>query len=139
MLDTSDRIKQVLVIRRGDINMRTGKIAAQAAHASMAALLNQPGAGVRLEADGGRHAVIPLDAEAHAWLMGSFTKVCVYVKTEAELLAIHQKAVEASLRCSLIKDNGLTEFAGQPTYTAVAIGPNKASKIDEITSKLPLL
>lgn len=138
-MDTPERIKQVLVIRRGDINMRTGKIAAQAAHASMAALLNQPGADIRTDLTGARHAVIPLDEEAHAWLMGSFVKVCLYVKTEAELLAIHQKAVEAGLRCSLIKDNGLTEFNGQPTHTAVAIGPNKASMIDEITGKLPLL
>jgi len=43
------------------------------------------------------------------------------------------------LPCSLIQDQGHTEFAGQLTYTAVAVGPAKAELIDEITGKLPLL
>ena len=45
----------------------------------------------------------------------------------------------AGLPCSLIRDAGLTEFAGVPTLTAVAVGPAELSKVDAITSHLKLL
>lgn len=130
--------KQVIVLRRGDINMRMGKAAAQAAHASMATLTRGPGTVIR-EVDGKHELVVPLDEEAYAWLTGRFRKICVYVKSEAELLDVYQKALDAGLRVALIQDSGFTEFNGVPTYTAVAIGPHTNEKIDQITKKLPLL
>jgi PTH2 family peptidyl-tRNA hydrolase len=36
-------------------------------------------------------------------------------------------------------DNGKTEFHEEPTRTCLAIGPNEAEKIDEITGELQLL
>jgi len=39
----------------------------------------------------------------------------------------------------LIQDHGLTEFQGEKTYTAVAIGPVSGKRIDNITSHLPSL
>lgn len=130
-------LKQVLVIRRGDIKMRQGKTAAQAAHAAMTSFIQ--GCGGRIETrEGQRSLVVPLDDEAFEWLQGAHRKVCVYVPSEEELLALHEKARAAGLRCALIRDNGLTEFDG-PTYTAVAIGPHRNDLIDPLTGHLPLL
>jgi len=73
------------------------------------------------------------------WLATRFTKVCVYVKSESELLALHAEAKKQSLVSSLIQDSGFTQFAGVPTYTAVAVGPDILAKVDGITGHLPLL
>jgi PTH2 family peptidyl-tRNA hydrolase len=63
----------------------------------------------------------------------------VSVNSESELLALHQRALDAGLITALIRDAGLTEFGGVPTYTALAIGPDEDVKIDEFTRDLPLL
>ncbi len=123
--------KQVLVIRK-DLKMRKGKIAAQAAHASMKVFFDK-GTITR----GIMH--IPLEETMEEWVNGIFTKICVSVNSEAELMEIYNQAVGAGLPCSLIQDCGLTEFDGVPTYTAVAIGPAKNADIDVITKQLSLL
>ena len=128
--------KQVLVIRK-DLNMRKGKIAAQAAHASMKAILDQ--GYIQVNDIGLNTLVIPLTANLEPWLTGLFTKICVSVNSEEELLNIYDQAKTANICCSLIQDSGLTEFNGQPTLTAVAIGPDLAEIIDPITSHLSLL
>jgi peptidyl-tRNA hydrolase, PTH2 family len=123
--------KQVIVLRK-DLNMRKGKMIAQGAHASMRAIL----ALGRLE-DG--NWVIPLDERLEPWLLGRFKKVCVSVNSEAQLLDLHAQATAAGLISALIQDAGLTEFGGVPTYTAVAVGPDRADRVDAITGALPLL
>ena len=130
------KTKQVLVIRK-DLNMRKGKIAAQAAHASMKAILDEgyPVPNGELKHD---EYKIPMTDEMEAWLTGKFTKVCVSVNSEEELLDIYKQANEAGLHCSLILDAGLTEFK-EPTHTAVAVGPGKVEDIDKITGELKLL
>ncbi len=124
-------VKQVIVLRK-DLNMRKGKMVAQGAHASMKAILNQAS---------GAYGVltIKMTDEMEDWLMGIFTKICVSVDSEDELLELYENAKDAGLICSLIQDAGLTEFDGVPTYTAVAIGPAKAADIDKITGNLKLL
>lgn len=131
--------KQVLIIRK-DLNMRKGKIAAQAAHASMKVLLDRM-AVVRHESAGAveRSIAVPMNSAFEAWLSGSFTKITVSVNSEAELLDLHLKAKEAGLATALILDQGRTEFGGVPTYTALAIGPNWKEEIDPISGHLPLL
>ena len=79
----------------------------------------------------------PLNAQA--WITGSFAKVCVRCNSEEELIAIHDKAIELGLEVHLITDSGRTEFHGQPTRTCLAIGPDEASKIDQVTGHLELL
>ena len=54
-------------------------------------------------------------------------------------MEIHDKALEAGLEVHLITDRGKTEFHGEPTNTCLAIGPDEADKIDEITGDLQLL
>jgi len=137
-------VKQVIVIRK-DLNMRKGKIAAQAAHASMAVLLDRMGVKYyyhRLEDDtayGHEDWILSVDRDSPMWewLNGPFTKIVVYVDSEEELLNVYDKA--AGLPRSLIRDKGFTEFHGVLTYTAVAIGPHYSEDVDKITGDLPLL
>lgn len=123
--------KQVIVIRK-DLNMRKGKMVAQGAHASMAAILNL----CKIDGDS---LVLKMDARTQPWLTGRFKKVVVSVNSEQELLDIYNAAREAGLICSLIKDAGLTEFNGVATLTAVAVGPDREDLINAITGKLSLL
>lgn len=125
-------VKQVIIIRK-DLNMRKGKMISQGAHASMKVLLdmNENKDCERLD--------IPITKEIVEWVFGNFRKIVVYVNSEQELIDIYNKAKDKELICSIIEDNGLTEFHGTPTLTAVAIGPDDEDKIDEITGSLPLL
>lgn len=129
--------KQVIVLRK-DLKMRKGKMVAQGAHASMKAILDQGGIYAN---DNGTHDyfAIPMTYEIENWLCGIFTKVCVSVDSEEELLYVYEQAKEAGLVCSLIQDAGLTEFGGVPTYTAVAVGPALREEVDKITGELKLL
>jgi len=127
-------IKQVIVLRK-DLKMRKGKMVAQGAHASMKAIFDRGGV-KHPESD---VLVIEMTPEMKSWITGIFTKICVSVDSEEELLSIHQQAKEAGLICSLIQDAGLTEFGGVPTYTAVAVGPAESEDIDKITGGLKLL
>jgi len=106
--------------------MRKGKMAAQAAHASIHALL-----------DSVLYDVGPTKLLV-TWLTEGMTKICVRVDSELELMEINKKAYDAGLEVHLIKDAGLTEFK-EPTYTCLSIGPDRADKIDKITGELKLL
>lgn len=125
--------KQVIVVRK-DLKMRVGKCASQVAHASMAAAITN----YLTKTEEVRWIYTPT-AEIREWLNESFTKICVYVNSEEELIAIYNKAKAKGLPCSLIQDIGKTEFHGVPTYTTVAVGPGRISKIDEVTGELTLL
>jgi len=127
---TESTHKQVIVVRK-DLNMRKGKIAAQAAHASLKAILD-------LCHKDGDNLTLHMDDRLKPWITGLFKKICVSVNSEAELINIYQQALDAGLICSIIKDSGLTEFNGVPTLTTVAVGPDRADKIDAITGKLSL-
>jgi peptidyl-tRNA hydrolase, PTH2 family len=119
--------KQVIVMRR-DLGMRRGKEIAQGAHASMiwlALRIREPGYSFT-------------EAERR-WLDGAFTKVCVRVDSEAELLAVVQGAQEADVLVQLCVDAGRTEFHGVPTPTCCAVGPDFPERIDPITGHLKLL
>lgn len=72
------------------------------------------------------------------WINGIFTKICLKVDTEEQLLEIQKRSLDNGLACHLITDRGLTEFKGVPTNTCLAIGPDRSEKIDEITKDLEL-
>ena len=136
--------KQVIVIRK-DLNMRKGKMIAQGSHASMAFLTKQGGLYCNLGT-----GLKPVDYfmtevnedqvnEIGHWLRNSFRKICVYVNSEEELVAVHQKALDSGLISHIMEDNGLTEFHGVKTLTCCAIGPAYDKKFEGITDHLPLL
>lgn len=136
-------VKQVIVVRTkypdgngGTRKLRTGKLISQACHSSMAFLTSK----MRLlEGCDKLQRMITLSEEERIWVDDKFTKICVYVETEDELLRVHENALAAGLTSYLITDSGLTEFAGVPTNTAVAVGPHESDKLQPITGGLPLL
>ena len=135
-----DPIKQIIVVRRkfpdgkgGVKAVRTGKMIAQAAHASMA-FLSQIVCKSHFHNTG-----VELTLEQKGWIYGKFTKVAVYVETEEELLHVYNIALDNELTTHLIEDSGLTEFHGDKTMTALAIGPHYSSKLNPVTGHLPLL
>lgn len=137
-------IKQVIVMRK-DLNMRKGKIASQAAHASMAVILNKMNKITAETSDNSEdqlaiwQLVFTPSSDLGQWLTGSFTKICVSVDSEQELLDIVKQADAAGIPNALITDNGLTEFNGIPTNTCCAIGPVASEQLQSITGHLKLL
>lgn len=135
--------KQLIVMRR-DLNMRKGKIAAQAGHACVTAVLmalEKEGRLTQIHAEGDRICLLPSDQPAtplSAWFDRGVAKICVYVNSEEALLEIDRKARERGILSALICDNGLTEFHGQPTYTCLALEPLAPETVDPITGDLPL-
>ena len=125
-----DVVKQVIVIRR-DLKMRRGKEIAQGSHASSAFLL------ARLR-ERGAAVLGEFDEDTRAWLTAGCAKICVRVDSEAELVALHERARDAGLESHLIRDAGHTEFGGVPTLTCCAIGPARSERLDPITGQLTL-
>lgn len=131
--------KQVIVFRKDLRNtkgekLRQGKVGAQCAHASLGALLTMMSGGTSE-----RRLLIKKDSALDAWLNGQFTKICVSVNSEQELIDVYNKAKTAGLPCVLITDAGHTEFEGVATITCCAIGPAWDNEINSITGSLPLL
>lgn len=125
-------IKQVIVIRK-DLNMRKGKMVAQGAHASMGIFFD-----LMTKNENDKY-LLCLNEDMQKWKDGIFTKICLSVNSEEELVDIYVKAQFNSLPVKMIIDSGLTEFKNIPTKTCLAIGPAKAGDIDNITGHLGLL
>jgi len=130
-------VKQVIIMRKDLKNtkgekVRSGKIIAQGCHASMKVFFDRM---ERVEDD---WRSIQLTYEMQVWMDGIFTKVCLQVGSEEELVEIYNKAKEAELPCALIEDSGLTEFGGVKTKTCMAIGPANSEDIDKISGHLKL-
>lgn len=119
-------LKQVIAIRT-DLNMRKGKMAAQAAHASRAFLKD--------------HLIHgwPLHHEMREWLAGSHDTICVGVPSEDELTSLSVKAGLCGVPVRVVTDLGKTEFHGQETKACAAFGPAESSRVDAITGHLKLL
>lgn len=127
------KIKQVIVLRK-DLNMRKGKCVAQGCHASVQVCLD-----LQVQWTERHEYNFPGGKQFEKWCDTGMTKICVSVDSEQELLDVFEKAKRSGIAAALIQDAGHTEFAGVPTYTCCAIGPDKAEHIDPITSALKLL
>jgi len=109
--------KQVLVIRK-DLNMSSGKIAAQSVHATLRT---------------------PNISEC----IFSQSNICItcYVKSEDKLLSLVNKAEENGIPYGLQIDSGKTEVEPN-TATVLSLGPVEGEKIEilnNITKRLQLL
>lgn len=135
---------KMMIVMRRDLKMRKGKIAAQAGHACVDAVLMALHREGRLQdfemtADGfclkeTDKPVTPLSD----WFLYGCAKVCVYVDSEEDLLTIAQKAREKGMIAAVITDAGMTEFHGVPTKTCLALEPLPSELVDELTGDLPL-
>jgi peptidyl-tRNA hydrolase, PTH2 family len=111
--------KQVILVR-ADLKLPKGKLAAQAAHASVDAVLKSDSNMVK------------------SWREEGMAKIVVKVKDEKELIKYFQLAKDSNLKASLITDAGRTVIA-PGTKTCVGIGPDEEEKINQITGELSLL
>ncbi|MBS3138924.1 peptidyl-tRNA hydrolase Pth2 [Candidatus Woesearchaeota archaeon] len=111
-------MKQAILIR-ADLKLPKGKAAAQAAHASVDAVLKSD------------KKVID------TWRASGMAKIVLKVKDEKELVHLFQAAKEHDIVASLITDAGKTVVA-PGTKTAVALGPDSDEKIDAIVGTLKL-
>ena len=92
--------KQVIVIRK-DLNMRKGKMCAQASHASMSFLTKN----MEMWGDAPNVDSVKCETlinfkdwvEVCHWLNNSFRKICVFVNNEEELDALYDKADRKSV------------------------------------------
>jgi peptidyl-tRNA hydrolase, PTH2 family len=115
-------LKQAIVVRT-DIKMGKGKLAAQAAHASLSSA---------------ETAMKKKPSWFDRWKEGGQAKIVLKVDSEEDLRVLYQKAKTAGLPASMIEDRGLTQL--EPgTVTCLGIGPGPDAEIDEITGKLKLL
>lgn len=112
-------MKQVIVVDESLV-LPTGKLAAQVAHAAVAAFLR---------ADG------PLQ---QAWFDQGMPKIVVAARGSAELQSLADQASQAGIAIALIRDAGRTVVASG-TVTCLGLGPAPAAEIDKITGALPLL
>lgn len=112
--------KLVLLVRT-DLDMSRGKIAAQAAHAAVMAVLATRGS-----------------SDCAAWLGEGQPKVVLRVSGEQELSRLATAARAAGLPVELVRDAGRTQLA-PGTPTCCAIGPAESSRIDALTGSLSLL
>jgi len=111
--------KQVILVRT-DLKMGRGKIAAQCAHASVDSVLKST-----------RDVI-------EKWKKQGMKKVILKVSGESELMKYKEKAGRKGLKVVIIKDAGKTQIK-PGSVTALAIGPDEASKIDLVTSDLKIL
>lgn len=137
--------KQVIVMRK-DLNMRKGKVAAQAGHACVNSILKAAArSGGFLDWDSREDKAVlvsmsgrGLNSCLNDWFDNEYTKICVSVNSEKELLDLNKKIENAGYTTALIQDIGHTEFHGQKTYTCFAVEPLDSETIDAFTSDLPL-
>jgi PTH2 family peptidyl-tRNA hydrolase len=111
-------MKQAIVVR-ADVGMGTGKVAAQAAHASLGAF---------------EHAG---DRAQRQWKQGGQKKIVLKVNGKDALYRLQEEAKFHGLPTNLVTDAGLTQV-DPGTPTALAIGPAPEADIDEITGDLSL-
>jgi peptidyl-tRNA hydrolase, PTH2 family len=112
---------KLAVVVRADLDMGRGKIAAQVAHAAVAAVLANLGTD-----------------DMAGWLREGQPKVVLKVTSAAGLADVIHQAQAAGLPVELVNDAGRTQVA-PGTLTCCAVGPAGSQRIDAITAGLPLL
>jgi PTH2 family peptidyl-tRNA hydrolase len=105
--------------------MSPGKIASQAGHAYLDAYV---------ETLKQRPQVAQEYKEDHHGI-----KVCLRAKRLADLERAYAEAIKLGIPAALITDLGYTCFNGQPTVTALGLGPAKQEEIKQITKRFQLL
>lgn len=116
------KYKQVIVVRT-DLGMSTGKLAAQACHASLGA---------------SEEVRIRSPRVWRAWLKEGGRKIVVGAGSKDELVEICKKARKLSIPRCIVTDKGLTEIP-PGSITALGVGPESSNKVDKVTGNLPLV
>lgn len=112
-------MKQVLIVN-SSLALPPGKLAAQVAHASIAAFLSAE------------------DVPRRKWLETGMPKIVLDGETAARLDLLLRQARDAGLPAQLVRDAGKT-LIPEGTVTCLGIGPAPVEAIDALTGTLALL
>jgi len=112
-------MKQVLLVN-SSLALPPGKMAAQVAHASVAAFL------------------VSSNESKQKWLDVGMPKIVLDGKDEARIRDLLRRANEAGVPAYLIRDAGKTVVA-EGTVTCLGIGPAPVAEINALTGALTLL
>lgn len=112
-------MKQAIIIRN-DLKLPKGKLAAQAGHAAVEAVLRSDKDKIKI------------------WRENGQMKIVLKVDDERSLLKFNQMAKDEGLTTALITDAGRTVIA-PGTRTCLGIGPDEEDKVDAIIKELKLL
>lgn len=107
------------IVARADLGMGEGKLAAQAAHASLSAYE---------------------DADTRArseWKGGGQKKIVLEANGEREIFDLADIAEREGLAHAVIRDAGHTQLESG-TVTALAVGPGPDDVVDRVTGELSL-
>ncbi|MBN2458953.1 peptidyl-tRNA hydrolase [Candidatus Woesearchaeota archaeon] len=110
--------KQAILVRQ-DLKLPAGKMAAQAAHASVECIFRADKSLVK------------------AWRAEGMGKIVVKVADEKELYSYVQQAKDLGIATAVITDAGHT-VVEPGTVTCAGIGPDTAEKVDKVIGKLKL-
>jgi peptidyl-tRNA hydrolase, PTH2 family len=112
-------MKQVIVVNEA-LKLPRGKLAAQVAHAAVAAFL---AAG---------------EEARQSWLNRGMTKIVLKVEQESDLINLYDLALSRNIPAQLISDAGRTVLPAG-TVTCLGLGPASDNELDELTGSLKLL
>jgi len=114
---------KMVIVTRKDLNLSTGKLAAQVAHAAVACALDTKKHNSKWfnkwQNEGGKKAVVKVD--------------CL-----EDFYPLKEKAEKMKIVTCLIEDAGHTEIPAG-TKTVLGVGPAPENLIDQVTGDLPLL
>lgn len=112
-------MKQVIVVN-DSLKLPKGKLAAQVAHAAVAAFL------------------VSSQKTRQAWLKDGMPKVVLKGENEEELLSLEALAQQQGIPAQLIRDAGRT-VVPEGTITCLGLGPAPEPELDILTGSLKLL
>ena len=113
----------MVLVTRADLKLSSGKLAAQAGHASVACALTA-------------RKIAPRILEQ--WMSNGARKVVCQASNLDALKRLYGEAREFELVAEMITDAGHTEIP-PGTITMLGIGPGPRRSIDALTGTLPLL
>jgi len=109
-----------LILVRDDLKLPKGKLAAQAAHASVECVLRSDKSMIK------------------SWREEGMAKIVLKVKDQKELQKFNQLAKDAGFTTAMITDAGHT-VVEPGTVTCLGIGPDNTEKLDKLFGELKLL
>jgi len=114
-----DKIKQIIVVNES-LKLPKGKLAAQVAHAAVAAFLEAS------------------EAAKKMWLAAGMPKVVLKIDSADHLTQLEDEAKRRGIPVHIVADAGRTVVPAG-TITCLGLGPADADELNELTGGLKLL
>lgn len=117
---------------RKDLSMSKGKMVAQGSHGSLGIFFNRI---IKIDKEAGT-MLIKFDPSEYEWITGPFTKICLGIKSEEELVELFEKVKTLGVPSVLITDKKLSERDEKPVHTCFCVGPCEEEKVASVLGHL---